>query len=400
MATKRRKRAPPATAEFDFSDLSSYLDETEVSIGYEESLNDLRGFLSTGCFVLDAEIGQGCFLGGYPIGRFTEIYGVPGVGKTSMATAAMVSAQKGRGCLLKWMENRDELGHIQFIPEMAADELKPGLAILADSEFKWPLDRAQKMGLNVEQLVRVRPKIAKKTAKKDAKIAETLTVEEVLSSLESTLRRVKSIDYFRRPDVPVLFVWDSLAASPISAEMEGDGLQEGIASKARKVRAAMRRMTGLLAALNVTVVIVNQTYAKIGPRPGKEASGGDGLKFHSSHRIEIWRAGTIASSMKPVGITARMKATKSVICPPTHDTAVPLMFDRGVDDDRALLDFFLTGRGKDTLITAHGAWFKVVPEEGEDPVSFQYNSWSGVLETHSGLRKKLQDEVMRILRGD
>lgn len=385
MAKKEPEAPPPET--YDFGFLAAELEGLDISVGPSQATNDLRGYISTGCAVLDAAIGQGV-AGGYPMGRFTELYGVEGTGKTTMATSALISCQRGAGTLLTWVEEEVSAGVKIWMPRPSGAKLLPGLGILIDSEFKWPVDRAQAQGLNVSGIVRIMPKEGK----------DTITVEDALAELDRVIDRIGKNAYFRRPDVPVLVVWDSLASAPIEAEMEGDGLRDGIASKARKVRSAMRKMTGRLATHNVTCLIINQVYDKIGsPYPMVESSGGRGLKFHSTLRLEIRKSGDLMEGQEKQGITTRVKCRKSSICPPTFDVEIPIRFSVGIDDDLAILDFFLSKDGHTIITKKGGSWYQVVHPGLMEPVSFQYKGWPNVLSTVPGLRSHLLSELQRLI---
>ena len=98
---------------------------------------------------------------------------------------------------------------------------------------------------------------------------------------------------------------------------------------------------------------------------------------------------------------AKIKAVKSSVCPPTHEVTLPIRFSTGLDDDLALLDFFLEpGRKIDpNPVSSAGAWLKTVVPGQEKPISFQYGSWNKTLAEHPELRDHLRKEVMRHLRG-
>lgn len=237
---------------------------------------------------------------------------------TTMVTHALISAQKGNGVILDWTrENGKLIGR-----PSATRKMKPGLAILIDSECKYPIERAQNMGLDVDQLVRI--------VKDDG---EPMSFEDCIEAIENTLDRISKITYFDTPEAPVCVVLDSLAQSPIEAEMEGNGLQDGIAAKARKIRMAMRRMTQKLSRMHVYMLFTNHQYARIGA-PGSEASGGRGLKLAASLRLAIKKGypdGQLnASGGEQIGVNSTVTTVKSSVCVPPTPVTVPIVWRTGI----------------------------------------------------------------------
>lgn len=389
--TKRKaKEEPQAVVEtYDFSQLAGDLQDLATTVGDAPASDDLAGFISTGCFVYDALIGRGFYPGGYPIGRFTEMYGPPGSGKTTLATHALISAQRGRGVLL---DRYEENG----VPKIRAKvaELKPGIAILVDTEYKWPLDRARAMGLNTQQLIRVE--------KKDEKTGKliVMSMEDVVLELDRILKRLWTNPYFSRTDVPVVVAIDSLAATPIAAELAGEGLSDGIAMKARTVRAMMRKHVGMVAQMGVTVIVINQTYKRIG-MPGSEASGGDGLKFAASVRMKLSKQypnGDLKVGDSVLGVYSNVEVEKSSIFPPTVEVKVPIRFATGIDDDLALLNYLLENENlPGNPIFKAGAWVKCRVIDAE-PLSFYYNDFPKLVAEQPAIRGALQQAMMAGLR--
>lgn len=316
MAAKKKKTEEIAKIENFTWDMLSDVFGDDCVVG--EASPDIKGYLHTGCRTLDWAFADREFRGGYPSGRMVEFFGDEGCGKTSMVTHALISAQKGNGVLLDWTrENGKLIGR-----PSATRKMKPGLAILIDSECKYPIERAQNMGLDVDQLVRI--------VKDDG---EPMSFEDCIEAIENTLDRISKITYFDTPEAPVCVVLDSLAQSPIEAEMEGNGLQDGIAAKARKIRMAMRRMTQKLSRMHVYMLFTNHQYARIGA-PGSEASGGRGLKLAASLRLAIKKGypdGQLnASGGEQIGVNSTVTTVKSSVCVPPTPVTVPIVWRTGI----------------------------------------------------------------------
>lgn len=315
MAAKKKKPDEPAQiTDFTWDMLSSVFGDDCV-VG--EASPDIKAYIRTGSRVLDWALADNEFRAGYPSGRMVEFFGDEGTGKTSLITHALISAQRGDGVLLDWSKKDGKL-----VGQPSERKMKPGLAILIDTECKFPIERAQRMGLDVDKLVRI--------VKEDG---EPMSFEDCIVAIENTLDRIKKISYFDTPDAPVVVVLDSLAQSPIEAEMEGNGLQDGIAAKARKIRMAMRRMTQKLSMMHVYMLFTNHQYSRIGA-PGSEASGGRGLKLAASLRINVKKGypdgKLMATGAEQIGVNSTLTTVKSSVCVPPTPITVPIVWRTGI----------------------------------------------------------------------
>src|SRR6476661_6538739 len=95
------------------------------------------GAISTNCLSLDAAIG----IGGFPRGRIVEVYGPESSGKTTLALQVVASAQKAGG-----------------------------VAAYIDAEHAMDPDYAQKLGVNIDDMLISQPD----SGEQALEIAETL----------------------------------------------------------------------------------------------------------------------------------------------------------------------------------------------------------------------------------
>lgn len=324
---------------FSFSDLVTLFGDDESLVVGQNTDSDIKAYLSTGSIALDWQLAEGRYRGGYPSGRSIEFFGPEAVGKSTFVTHALVSAQRGNGILVDWVSTDDPVtGRKMLLPcPSTTRKMKPGLAILIDSECKFPIDRAQRMGLDLSQLIRIvgeEDKNGRKTA---------LTFEDSIEQLEKVLNRISQIPYFQTAEVPIVVALDSLSQAPIEAELEGEGLQDGIAAKARKIRMAMRRLTSKISSMNIFMLFVSHVYARIGA-PGNEVNGGRGLKLAASLRLGLAKAfpnGDFKFGTDQVGIITKVECAKSSYCVPPDAIRVPIRYLTGVDPDYELQLFFL-----------------------------------------------------------
>ena len=347
MAAKKKAKAAVAVANFE--DLNSILGDVTAT-GTNSA--DLAGFLHTGSRGLDWALTNGRFRGGYPQGRLIELYGGAAAGKTSAAIHALIAAQQGNGVLVDWADKGN--GVVQ--PEPSSDrEMQEGLAILIDSEAKFDMARASSMGLNPQKLHRIQGSIEK-----------PLTVESMIESLSTIMDRVQGIPEFQTGERPVVIVVDSISAAATEDEMEGNALKGGIASKPRTVRAALRKLTGRFAALNVTCFMISHLAANIGSVGSTPTGSGKAIGYFASLRFNMKKGFNQDLSLegKQVGITTQFNCTKSSVSVPFVDPVnVPNVWATGFDETWESLRFLADN--SNNVVSKSGAWIKVQTPEGE-----------------------------------
>ena len=221
------------------------------------------GSISTNCLSLDAAIG----VGGFPRGRIIEVYGPESSGKTTLALQVVASAQKAGG-----------------------------VAAFIDAEHAMDPDYAEKLGVNIDDLL----------------ISQPDSGEQALDIAE-TLVRSASID---------VIVIDSVAALVPRAEIDGDMGDSHMGLQARLMSQALRKMTSTISSSNTCFIFINQLRDKIGVMFGspETTTGGKALKFYASVRLDIRRIGAIKEGDKVVGNRTRVKVVKNKVAPPFRET--------------------------------------------------------------------------------
>lgn len=192
--------------------------------------------ISSGSIKIDEALG----IGGYPKGRIIEIYGPESSGKTTLALHAIAEVQK-----------------------------KGGRAAFIDAENAIDPVYAQKLGVNIDELILSQPDSGE----------QALDITEML---------VKSgaID---------LVVVDSVAALVPQAELDGEMGDSQVGLQARLMSKAMRKLSGVMNRSECTAIFINQLREKVGVVYGNPETtpGGRALKFYSSVRLDIRRLSLI-----------------------------------------------------------------------------------------------------------
>ncbi len=257
--------------------------------------------ISTGSLGLDIALG----IGGLPKGRVVEIYGPESSGKTTLALQVVAEAQK-----------------------------KGGVAAFVDAEHALDPIYAQKLGVNLDELL----------------ISQPDAGEQALE-IADTLVRSGAID--------VLIV-DSVAALTPRAELEGEMGDSLPGLQARLMSQALRKLTGSIAKSNTLVIFINQIRMKIGVMFGspETTTGGNALKFYSSVRLDIRRIGAIKNRDEVVGNQTRVKIVKNKVAPPFRQVEFDIMYGEGISYTGELIDLGV----KANVVEKSGAWLSY---EGE-----------------------------------
>src|SRR3954470_7217424 len=278
-----------------------------MRLGEKDIAKDIQ-VVSTGSLGLDIALG----IGGLPRGRVVEIYGPESSGKTTLTLSVIAQMQK--------------LG---------------GTAAFIDAEHALDPQYAQKLGVNVQELL----------------ISQPDNGEQALE-IADMLVRSGSVD---------VVVVDSVAALTPKAEIEGEMGEPQMGLQARLMSQALRKLTGNIKRSNTMVIFINQIRMKIGVMFGnpETTTGGNALKFYASVRIDIRRIGAIKAGEEVVGNQTRVKVVKNKVAPPFREAEFEIMYGMGISRNGELIDIgVLHG-----LIEKSGAWYSYKGErigQGKD----------------------------------
>jgi recombination protein RecA len=203
---------------------------------------------------------------------------------------------------------------------------------LIDAEHAFDRDHARKLGVDVDNLL----------------ISQPSCGEEGLEIADELVRS---------GEVGIVGI-DSVAALVPKAELEGSMGDATMALQARMMNQALRKLTGSVSKTHTCLVFVNQLRDKIGVFYGNPTvtTGGKGLKFYASLRLEVSRTGNLKNGEQIVGARTKIKVVKNKISAPANICEVDLLFDRGFSKEGDLIDL-CTENG---IIEKSGAWFTVL----------------------------------------
>ena len=302
-----------------------------MRLGANDVAYDIQ-VVSTGSLGLDIALG----VGGLPRGRIVEIYGPESSGKTTLTLQVIAEMQK--------------LG---------------GTAAFIDAEHALDPQYAQKIGVNVQELL----------------ISQPDNGEQALE-IADMLVRSGSVD---------IIVVDSVAALTPRAEIEGDMGDPQMGLQARLMSQALRKLTANIKRSNTMVIFINQIRMKIGVMFGnpETTTGGNALKFYASVRLDIRRTGSIKKGEETIGNETRVKVVKNKIAPPFKQADFDILYGEGISRESEIIELGVVHK----LIDKAGAWYAYKGEkigQGKDNVR-------DYLKEHKDIAREIEQKIRAIV---
>ena len=289
--------------------------------------------ISTGSIGLDAALG----IGGLPRGRVIEIYGPEASGKTTLAIHAIAEAQKNGG-----------------------------IAAIIDAEHTFDRNYAEKLGVDVENLL----------------ISQPDNGEQALEITDNLIRS-GALD---------IVVIDSVAALTPKAEIEGEMGDSKMGLHARLMSQALRKLTANISKTNTSCVFINQLREKIGVMFGnpETTTGGNALKFYASIRLDIRRTSQLKEGEEIIGSRTRVKIVKNKLAPPFRKADFDILYGEGISQLGEIVDL-----GTDfNIIKKSGSWFSY----GDTKIGQGRDSVKQILKDNPELYDELKNKVQEALK--
>lgn len=276
----------------------SVTDELDVEVSNSDLLNSIiKKFgdalvpeeekveaISTGSLALDVSIG----IGGFPKGRFTEVYGPEGSAKTTLALCTSKGVLENGGKVL-YIDAETMLSY-ETIEGMLGVKFDPNNFILIHPE----------------------------TGEQAFQIAE-----EVINT--------KAVD---------LIVVDTVAALEPKSEKDKKLEEFTVGEISRLLPKFFRRNGQALKKSNIAFLFLNQVRDKVGSyTQGYSSPGGHALKHHTSVIIALTKSGDIKVGGESIGVKSKFVVKKNKLAPPFRSFTVPITFGKGIDYYMDLVEF-------------------------------------------------------------
>lgn len=328
-----------------FEDFVSELADSKTSKGLEFEIfkgtdiglgSHVPYGIPTGVPSLDLAIGRP----GWPAGRVIEVFGFESVGKSSLALAAVASAQR--------------MG---------------GFALWIDTENTFDPNWARKNGCDPNQIV----------------IGQVDSIEGAFNlQMKALEAREKSGDYSK----PLITVTDSVTAVPSLETLERNLDQTNrIGTDARAIRDSMRKLTGKIADTKSLAVYINHSISKTAATPfakQSQSSGGHAIKFYSSLRVEMVSMGFVKEDIEggkfKTGLKVKMKMEKNKVCSTGKLDIETELLAAGFDLSYGLFEALLE-IGEIEKVNQKTYKFKV--PNSEEVVQFAKAEWPAIIDNYS-----------------
>jgi len=325
--------------------LSFALDKIEKDYGkgaimkLGERANVAIDSIPTGALSLDLAIG----IGGLPRGRVVEIYGPESSGKTTLTLSIIAEAQQ-----------------------------KGGIAAFVDAEHALDPEYAQKIGVNINELL----------------ISQPDTGEQALEIAEQLVRS-GAID---------VLVIDSVAALVPKAEIDGEMGDSHMGLQARLMSQALRKLTAIVGKTRTTVIFINQLRQKIGVMYGnpETTTGGNALKFYASVRLDIRRIETLKKDGEEYGNRVKVRVVKNKVAPPFKVAEFDILFGEGISKEGCILD----AAAELDIVKKSGTWYSYGEEklgQGRDKArEFLKENIQLLVEIDTQVRNRLKPQPVEV----
>ena len=298
-----------------------------MRLGEADVAKDIAS-VSTGSLGLDIALG----IGGFPRGRVIEIYGPESSGKTTLTLSVIAQMQK--------------VG---------------GTAAFIDAEHALDPQYAQKLGVNVQELL----------------ISQPDTGEQALE-IADMLVRSGSVD---------VVVVDSVASLTPKAEIEGEMGEPQMGLQARLMSQALRKLTGNIKRSNTMVIFINQIRMKIGVMFGnpETTTGGNALKFYASVRIDIRRTGAIKKGDEVIGSETRAKVVKNKVAPPFKQANFDILYGEGISREGEIIELGVLHN----IVDKSGAWYTY----GKERIGQGKDNTRDYLKEHPEMAEEIEAKI-------
>lgn len=293
--------------------------------------------------------------GGVPRNAITELYGVPGGGKSSTAVDICKNA------LDIFNDEYDQ--EVQELEEKVAEGKKEYKVQLADLKDRGPkkilyidlehsFDRnwARKLGITNKAIEIMQP--------------PDVAAEQILQKVQEIVET----------DEAGLIVLDSIPSLTTQAELDKKFGERTVASLAGLMTVFCRKITPLLTRYDCTMIFINQLRVNMDNPYADQTPGGEAIKFYSSLRLSF----KLGSPIDFLGGELPQKAEN----PAGYKIVVNLKKQKSAPFDRKVATYFLLAQSglrvdyeyadlaikQYGIIIKGGAWFTVCDPETKEPL--------------------------------
>ena len=250
---------------------------------------------------------------------------------------------------------------------MAEAQKQGGIAAFIDAEHAFDRFYAQKLGVDVDNLI----------------ISQPDNGEQALEIADNLIRS-GAVD---------IVVIDSVAALTPKSEIEGEMGDSKMGLHARLMSQALRKLTASISKTNCTVIFINQLREKIGVMFGnpETTTGGNALKFYASVRLDIRKSTQIKDNDGNVtGNKTRVKVVKNKVAPPFQTAEFDILYGEGVSLMGEVIDLGVEYE----IIKKSGSWFSY----GDTKIGQGRDAVKAMLIDNPELLEELQGKIVEVIK--
>jgi RecA/RadA recombinase len=276
-----------------FDDIKDVIDNNYASVAVDGTYADTIEFVDTGSYALNA-LYSGSIYGGIQGNKVSALAGEEATGKTFFM-----------------------LGIIKNFLDTDLD----ARCVLFESEGAISKELLESRGIDVERVL----------------IIPVETIQQFRTQALRVVNNYLERDEEKRP--PLIMGLDSLGMLSTTKELTDSesGSETKDMTRAQLVKSAFRTLTLKLSKAGIPLLVTNHLYAKVGSFiPGKEMSGGSGVKYASSD-IKFLSKSQFKDGKEVTGVCIKVKNIKSRNTREKKQVEVRLMFESGLDRYYGLL---------------------------------------------------------------
>lgn len=315
-----------------------------ISFDEEEDASLIPDWISTGSSILDLAISNRPN-GGLPVGRFVELTGLEGTGKSLMAAHIVANTQK-----------------------------KGGVALVLDTENAAAPEFWKSVGVNLSG--------------NKLRYVPVETVEDIFNTIEYFVANIRKAS----KDVLLTIIVDSVAAASTKAELESEHGKTGYATdKSIIISKAMRKITNMIGKQKVLIVFTNQLRQNLNAMAFGDkwvVSGGKALAYHCSARVRLNTVGKLKKSEDIIGVSCKAEVKKTRFGPGHRNATFDIYYDSGIADYAGWIDVLK----KKNLIKQGGAYYTYTRKNGED-MKFSSKDFVNLMQTDKELREEVYGNI-------
>jgi len=293
----------------------------EISRTTELVLSQVKYVLTTGIEPFDD------IVGGLPIGRMVELYGLESCGKTAMAIRCAARGMKGH--ISEVIRSKDDKP--QSYRELSTDEAKV-LVVYIDNEQS--LDEDGKLVVDGEKLDVI-------GARMDTTDDVFKAIDGAISYQEERMATADKDGILRF----MLIVVDTIASTTTKQELDQKWGQQDFPRQPQQISKALRQLTRRVNRNNVCILFTNQVRVKFQEQAPKgkggqtfqikasdySSPGGFALRFYASHRVFMYaynqKYRLVPDAQFSAGLLVGFHTVKNRLKKPLRDGRMVLLFD-------------------------------------------------------------------------